>query len=327
MIGFKRCMGLFAATALAMGPSGIAAAPARTKPPTTAAGRGDGPVTGVLVPQAGRVAASAHKWQDGAIATESEGGIWPDNTYFHWSFNKEFSAANTIGKDSTPFTVMALAHNTGSPGNVVALGADTVVHKDQGVGFGANIIVRTEAGIRAPKLVGLEIDIEPSAGVTPSRDSIGMPINAFNSAIPGPAIQTGGVGGGTFANGIVLYGIAASGAGLAAGGGAPMNAVVDTAGCHCRTAAIIHGVGLQQGDAYGTGGAGHSPYVYGSEGNELVVRLGAEGALRVLAADGATSLFSIGPTGRIMVGDGPAVDCSGPPTAKFRVTNGIVTHC
>lgn len=267
------------------------------------------------------------KWEHSGFPAEKEGAIWPSETHFAWTFNKEFNEMNSVETESTAFALMTIANNNRSPSNVVALGADTVLHSDNGTGFAANFIVRTEKGVVAPKMVGVEIDIEPSEGVVPATSSIGLPINMFNSPNPGPAIQTGGINGGTFANGIVLYGIAPKGAGLAAGGGARMGALVNSSVCDCTDAAFVHGTGIAQGDAYGTGGTEISPYVYGDKANNLVIKLGYAGGLKVYLSDGLTPVFEISSNGNLSVNGQRGVSCSGPPTSAFRSVNGIVVHC
>lgn len=285
------------------------------------------PVRGLISPSAGRSAAVSRKWEESSFTAESEGGIWPTNTYFQWVFNKEFDPKNTADADSTAFSLIAVANNNASPSNVVALGANAIIRSSEGVGFGANFIVRTESGVVRPKMIGLEVDIEPARGVLPGPDSIALPINAFNSPIPGPAIQTGGINGGSFANGIVLYGIAATGAGVAAGARATMSALINSSACDCRDAAIIHGSGISQGDAYGAKGKGISPYVYGDDENNLTVRLGSAGAVKIYSSDGQRMLFGVGPDGIVTTDGRRAVSCSGPPSKSFRVDNGLVTHC
>lgn len=285
------------------------------------------PAQGENSPSAGRSAAVARKWEESDFTAESEGGIWPTNTYFQWVFNKEFNLRNTRESESTAFSLIAVANNNNSPSNVVALGANTIIRSNEGVGFGANFIVRTESGLVRPKMIGLEVDIEPAEGVVPGADSIAIPINAFNSPNPGAAIQTGGINGGSFANGIVFYGIASTGAGVAAGSHAKMNALVNSSGCDCDNAAIVHGTGLSQGDAYGIKGKGKSPYIYGDEANNLVIRLGSAGSVKIYSSDGETTLFDIGPEGIVTINGRRAVSCSGPPSKLFRVDNGIVTHC
>ncbi|MFC0203452.1 hypothetical protein [Novosphingobium soli] len=290
----------------------------RERPPSAV------PTPGSVIPGG---AETTVKWENSTFPSEAEGGIWPEGARFGWTFNHEFNAVTAPGEGSTAFSLMAIAHNHGSPANVVALGADTVLRSDDAAGFGGNIIVRTESAVARPKMVGLEIDIEPATGVTPAKTSIALPINMFNSRNPGPAIQTGGINGGTFANGIVLYGIAKSGAGLAAGEGASMNALVNSSVCECATAAFIHGTGISQGDAYGTKGPGVSPFVYGDEGNDLVVRLGSAGGLKVYASDGVSPVLEVAADGTLSAGGHRGVSCSGPPTSAFRTLGGIVVHC
>lgn len=148
---------------------------------------------------------------------QSLGAMWAGNTYTYAGVSKEFTL--TDGAANSPcaaFTAYALNNNSNSD----AVGA-LVVSKawtSNDVAFGSNIVATSNTGITTPKLVGLEIDVEPATGVTAASGSGALFINAFNSAIPGPAIQTGGASSGTFANGIIFNsGIASAGTCLGAG--------------------------------------------------------------------------------------------------------------
>jgi hypothetical protein len=166
---------------------------------------------------------------EGLTQALDEAGIWPEGkTYALVALGRTFTAnAPFVAAGVAPVTPLFLtARNAGTSSDVVGVLTSAIVSADKGTAFGGNLIARTDIGVRDPKLVGLELDVMPAAGVAAASGSGGLFINAFNSPVPGPAIQTGGVGGGTFNNGIVFYNIA--GAGLAAGAGTTMASLVAT---------------------------------------------------------------------------------------------------
>ncbi len=140
------------------------------------------------------------------------------------------------GFGSPNTSVFVLARNKGTNNDVCAVIFDAIAEANDTAVFGANIIARTQAALTGIKLVGLEVDVVPANGVIATA-GIGMPINIFNTAFPGPAIQLGGLNGGTWANGVVIDGVAASGAGLVFGG--TMDSAFNSAAATYGTAAII----------------------------------------------------------------------------------------
>ena len=59
-------------------------------------------------------------------------------------------------------------------------------------------------------LRGMEIDVEPNSGSSPSSLSFGLGINLFNKSV-GPGIEINGISGGVWANGVLVNGISGSG--------------------------------------------------------------------------------------------------------------------
>jgi hypothetical protein len=158
---------------------------------------------------------------------ENVGSYWTALTYFFQGFSKTFGSADG-GSGSPVATTFTYAVNNGSSGDVCA-GIDmAVVQSNTGskAAFGRNIIAACGATITSAKMVGLEIDIEPSVGATSSGSGGALYINGFNLTNLGPAIQIGGIGGGTFNNGILLGAI--SGAGIAAQPSSTMVSLIDS---------------------------------------------------------------------------------------------------
>jgi len=140
-------------------------------------------------------------------------GIYSANTYATLGVGGTFDSSNT-GVD-VPATALAVyARNNNSVNDVCAIWgrADALTSYDGA--FGGNVIAAAPTGLTNVKLVGLEIDVQPDSGTTCSSSSAGMYINAYNIAIPGPAIQLGSISSGSFNNGLVINGIASTGAGI-----------------------------------------------------------------------------------------------------------------
>ncbi len=141
--------------------------------------------------------------------------LYPDGTV-----RTSYALATIIAADQTHahwhgLSVMARSFTT-TP-DVVGLWAVGEVFVNNGRAWGGNIIASSQLGIITPKLVGLEIDVAPAPGTTPSGASGGLFINGFNSSIPGPAIHIGGVAGGLWLNGIIIEHLASAGSALCFG--------------------------------------------------------------------------------------------------------------
>lgn len=239
-------------------------------------------IAGNATPVPASKAAIPFEWKDSTFATENIGGIWSGNTYMGWSFNKEFNSSNTTGGTNSPASALySFAYNNGSVSDVVSQMSIAWANTSNATAFGANIIAGSPTGITTPKLVGLEVDIEPSAGVIPKAGSAGIYVNGFNSAIPGPAMQTGGVGGGTFANGVVLYGIDDFGFGFGVGSGETMGSAANfSAGTYTNAAIVLGNTGPSQGISFGPTG-GTAPIISGDPGNNVVLRVGTNGQFQI----------------------------------------------
>lgn len=176
----------------------------------------------------------------GAQKVEDIGGIWSGKTFSHVAFSKTFDSTTAGGTSSgSPVaTSFTYAVNDGCPADVAA-GIDVAVAKtSNSTVFGRNVIVGNATGSTNTKLVGMEIDVQPTSGTTVNSGTGALYINAFNLAGLGPALQVGGVGGGSFTNGIVLGG-GVSGAGFSGASGASMASLINTGGATYSAAAIV----------------------------------------------------------------------------------------
>lgn len=203
---------------------------------------------------------------------EDLGGAWPGPVGTFFGVSREFGAGYVTGAPSPASTTFAYASNTGSDADVVASMSVALCWVNNKTVFGANIIAGSQPGVTGVKMVGLEIDVQPNPGAAPSSASAGLYINSFNVAIPGPAIQLGTIGGGSFNNGLIINGVA--GAGVAAASGAAMQSLINTSpGSYSQDAVIL---GNQQKTRYNSSG-GSSVTVGCDTGNNLVI--GGAGAL------------------------------------------------
>lgn len=217
------------------------------------------------------------------------GGYWRGKQYTALAIGKSFSSTQNGVNNVTSF-IMGSANGTNAAVvPFMTLGRAKISNSTI---FGANFITLTDPGLANVKLVGAEIDVEPSAGVVAAAGSGGLYINMFSTALPGPAIQIGGVDGGTFNNGIVLEAVASNGAGLAAGRGETMGSLLNASAANTFThAAVVLGSGIAKSIEFGTGGRGVSPYLYGDGLNNLIAQLGAGGAFVINRADATTVVY------------------------------------
>lgn len=230
---------------------------------------------------------------------EDEAGIWAAKSQTFFGVSREFTSSDGDSGDplnSPCVAFFAFANNNNCPSDVVAIIGNAVARTTNDSVFAANLIARTASGISTPKLVGLEIDIQPSAGVTPSSDSIGLAFNAFSSAIPGPAILINGLSGGTFNNGLQIGGMASTAAGVGPLSGSAMDSLVNTGTCTYTTAAIIvsnnHRVRF-------AGTASAHGVIYNDTSNVLKIVSGANASFGFVVRNqgDTTSLLSISPAG------------------------------
>jgi hypothetical protein len=160
-----------------------------------------------------------HLVENSAYPLKNEAGIWPGGpTYAYFGINKTMTSTTVPSQvfDASPITnTFIFTQNNGALAATVGLISDVVAETSNTSSFGANFIARNASGTSNTKLVGLEIDVEPSTGTTNGAGTSGLYINAFSLSDLGAAIQTGGVGGGSFQQGMVVNGISSDGAAYA----------------------------------------------------------------------------------------------------------------
>lgn len=187
-----------------------------------------------------------------AYSLQDVGGIWPNGeTYAFSATAVQFDDGDLAGS-APACSFFAYAINNGSSADVVAVMALAHSTAPDTTVFGANIIAMSHPGVHDVKLVGLEVDVEPSDGNRVGPGSGGIYVNAFNEHIPGAALQIGGVGGGTFTDGIILDGII--GAGIAPGTGSVMSSALNTsAGSYLESAIVLgnqHGIKMNNASGH-----------------------------------------------------------------------------
>ena len=172
---------------------------------------------------------------DSTFPLENEAGIWPGGpTYTYFGINKELTATTVPNQvfDASPIiNTFIFTQNNGALAAGAGLVSDIVAETSNTSSFATNFIARNASGTTNTKLVGCEIDVEPSTGTTKGAGTGGLYINAFSLSALGAAIQTGGIGGGSFQQGMVVNGISSDGA-----------AYSDQAGLSCA-----YGLGLTNG--------------------------------------------------------------------------------
>jgi hypothetical protein len=220
---------------------------------------------------------------------EDEAGVWAQQTYTGWGFSQEFTATSVPSAGGSPLTTgFFYANNNGSPGDVVALVASAIARTSNDTVFGANILARNSPGNTNTKLVGMEIDLQPTAGTTVDTGSAGLFINAFNVAMTAPAIQIGAVGGGSFSNGVVISGITQ--AGLSPNGPTTMNSLVNSGGATYNDAAVVltnsHKLRL-------SGTATSHGFLYNDSSNNVRMVAGSNGRWILRDNGDTTSLVSL----------------------------------
>lgn len=156
---------------------------------------------------------------DSSFPLEDEAGIWPGGpTYAYYGINKEMTAATVPAQvvNGSPISnLFVFTQNNGALSDVVGVISDVVANTSNTSVFGANFIARNSLGTTNTKLVGMEVDVEAGIGTTAGFGTAGILINGFSIPNLGSAIQTGGVFGGLFTNGVVINGVQSTGAAFA----------------------------------------------------------------------------------------------------------------
>lgn len=246
---------------------------------------------------------------------ENIGGLWPGLTKTAHGVNKVF----VTGEGTTDFPLIGFfsnVKNAGASGQVVAVEGVAEATANGAKIFGANFISFSGNGATGTKLIGVEIDIQPQSGFTPS-EVLGLAVNCFTTQCPGPAIYINGVFGGKFDTGISVGVLGDLGAGIGPGAGNPrMGSLVDTGVANYQIAAIrlnnTHQIRLD-----GTG-ATHAR-IYNDASNNVRNVLGS-GAWIWRNSGDTTSLASIDSSGNFDLQAGGVVRISGTQVVGARDT-------
>lgn len=230
-----------------------------------------------VVPKKGRATAIAGSkmkiervYDDPARPLENQAGIWPGKVETFLGINKVFGPSDG-GVGAPSQAVFIRSENNGSSGDIVGATVIAVAESDNAVVFGGNIIAAS-SNRSGSKLVGLEIDIEPSVGDTNlSPSSGGLFINVFSKALPGPAIMTGTIDGGSFNNGLILGGLAPTAAGVALQSAHQANSLFNTSAGTFTGIAGTFGNGKSRGAQFrGTGMVHAHVYMDGANNFRIV---------------------------------------------------------
>jgi hypothetical protein len=261
---------------------------------------GPGPTTAT----AGSVMATDLEW--GAAADiaiyETLAGLWSAGKVYNGaSFAKSFGASDSSAPGQEylwpNFATISLAIATGSTNAVVGNLAIAYAKTENSEIFGQNIIAVSDPGLTSVKLVGAEIDVQPSE-VTVGAGSAGLYLNVFTAPNLGPAIQTGGVGGGSWSSGVVLDGISSSGAGMAPNAGTEMGALLHTGVATYSLDAVVvsntHKIRL-------SGTASSHAKIYNDNSNNIRWVLGS-GGLAIRNNADTISLAFFNDTGSLQLG-------------------------
>lgn len=261
----------------------------------------------------------AIRWlrDDATFPLENEASIWSGAVVTDHGISATFGAGD--GQANSPCAgLFVMANNNGSAGDVCGIVFTSVARVDNAKVFGANIIAQG-AGKAGCKFVGLEIDVEPTLTDTAiSTASGGLYINAFNVPIPGPAMMVGGVGGGTFNNGIVLGGLATSAAGLSLQSAASANSLINTTAGTYTNVAVLLGNGLSRGIRLSGTAAAHA-FIYNDGTNNVRQVLGSGSWIWRDNTD-TTSLIAIDSGGNLDLANGGVLRVSGTQVVRARDT-------
>ena len=177
----------------------------------------------------------------------SEGSVWANEPYSYFGISKAFDSTvggaepSVFGGGNGPVTSLFLyANNTGSLSDVTGVMASSVARVNNTSVIGANFLARTGSSITGARLIGLKVDVRPSPTGSVASGS-GISINAFNQAMPLPAIVING-NSGSFSDGIDIGGV--RNAGIGATVGATMASFINTTNGTYSDAAIV--LGYQQ---------------------------------------------------------------------------------
>ncbi|MGI4942491.1 MAG: hypothetical protein ACRYHQ_18315 [Janthinobacterium lividum] len=256
--------------------------------------------------------------ENGTYTLKTEAGIWGSaNVRAYMGISRTFNSGE--GAANGPVAALfGFANNNGSTADVVAVLGSSVARVSGGSVFGGNLIARTAAGINA-KLVGLEVDVEPAAGTMAAAGSIGVAINSYSSAVPGPAVLIGALGGGTFANGVQCAGIAATGSCLAPQSGSTMKTMMDS------TVATLNDAAVRIGPV--SAGAGQRIVLQGSDALDAVITTDANKFLKIATGTNGLAITNQPQSTNLLLLSGATGDVTLPvATAKLTGTGDLTLN-
>lgn len=188
------------------------------------------------VPVAGTDLGVHYLWNNSTVSAYESGALWSNTAYAMWKFSAEFTAVNSPGSGEAPTSAVWITSvSTSTVKDNVAAMFEAKANASNVSLFGFNAIVWNAAGTNNCYFRGGEIDIQPAAGTT-GHIFVGLFFTMFTQG-GGSAIQIQGAASGSWANGIVVY--SATSAGLAAGAGTTLGALVHTGSSITYTEAAI----------------------------------------------------------------------------------------
>lgn len=202
-------------------------------------------------------------------------GFWPQPARMGFTVARKFSSGGAIDGPTCSLTAhMDINQANADSTPLMSTGRVMIAN---GHVWGSNLCVMSD-NVAGAKLVGLEVDVVPFAGTTPSSQSGGIFINCFNANMPNvPALFTGATSG-SWGFGLLINGIHSGGAGVAIQAGA---------------SSMAWGIHLNNG-TYGTSAA-----KMGAQNDKpaLVLNQGVSGTtaniLEVKSADDSHTFFTV----------------------------------
>ncbi len=168
-------------------------------------------------------------------------GLYNTKVTSQYIFGASFDGTEQAQATGPAICMTAIAENTGSLAQAVAFHGIGYANGASRTVFGGNFIAGCSPSATNTKLIGFEIDVEPSVGATvTAAGSGGLFLNVFNIPALCVGIQLGGVSTGTWTNGILIGGVASTGAGVAAQAGT-MDSFVNTSNGTFNSSAILLG--------------------------------------------------------------------------------------
>ncbi len=235
-------------------------------------------------------------WQKQGVTDypiQDEGGIWSADTYAFFGVSAEMNASTVPAPGDGTLTGgplsahFAFANNNASGGDVVAYLGSAVARSSNSTVFGANFIARNGNGTSNTKLVGLEVDVQPSAGTTVGAGSAGIYANVFSIPTSAPVFQAGAVGGGSWGNGFLTSEITGTHYGVEIANTVTSVSFIDTTNGSFSNSAIKLGKGADQGIDFGAESFGQTPFIYCDIATpDLIINLGASNFLSVNSSSG-----------------------------------------